>query len=113
MNSIKYDFNSLGMEKRLPSKYEVALYRIAQELINNVLKHSEASELEILLSYRNNLITFRVEDNGVGILDKSKGGIGLQSIKSRLDLLNGIVKFEGEHHKGLVAIVQIPFDGTH
>lgn len=79
-------------------------------MINNVIKHSGANQLDILLSYRNNKITFRVEDNGVGLSAATGKGIGLQSIKSRLDLLNGVFKFEKEEHQGVVAIIQIPFE---
>lgn len=109
-NNIGFDFSVIGIEDRLPSTIEVTLYRIAQELVNNVIKHSQATELEILLSARNQQITLRIEDNGIGMTSKLDGGIGLQSIKSRLDLINGVFKFEKENQQGLVAIIQIPLN---
>jgi len=108
--SIKYQFEHHGIESRLPETIEISLYRISQELINNVVKHSLASETNIQLTKVKGFIILRVEDNGKGIsFDKGKSdGIGLMNIKSRLNTINGHLDFESVSNKGLLTTIRIP-----
>ena len=76
---------------RLPLQIEKALYRVAQEALNNVVKHARATQVKILLSSQENQVSLTVEDNGVGI---GQGGrkpntLGLTSMRERVDQLNG------------------------
>jgi signal transduction histidine kinase len=77
---------------RLPAPAEEALYRIAQEALNNALKHSGASTVTIELHGRPDAATLEVSDNGAGFDPESvrrKGGIGLISIQQRAEKLGG------------------------
>ena len=88
---IRVNCEVVGLESPLESYLEVAIYRICQELLTNVTKHAEASSADILLVQEDDAITLKVRDNGKGIgpePDKSNG-IGLQTIKDRVKLLNG------------------------
>lgn len=86
---IKIDFQSFGNGIILPKKIETNIYRIIQELITNVLKHSEATEAMVQLNYRDDELFITVEDNGIGLdTTKPSDGIGLKNIKSRIDFLN-------------------------
>ncbi|MCW3076096.1 MAG: hypothetical protein JWO32_705 [Bacteroidetes bacterium] len=108
--SINFEFESIGIEQRLPEKYEINLYRITQELLNNVIKHSKATQVSVLLSLRNYFITLVFEDNGKGFLvDTKQNGIGLSSLKSRIELLNGDLKYESGTGAGTTVIVKLPF----
>ncbi len=107
--NIKYDFEEIGMKERLPEKIEVSLYRIAQELTNNIIKHSGANQVTLTLNNRGGFITMIVEDNGHGFkTDTKSDGIGLTNISSRINLVHGELKYESNEETGTVTIVRIP-----
>lgn len=70
-----------------------ALYRILEEALNNIIKHSQASVVEVSFQYKNNIMILKIQDNGVGFdvesVFSSGISIGLQSIKSRVKDING------------------------
>ncbi len=103
---IQYTFeHNLALDKRLTEHIEVALFRISQELLANILKHSEASEVKIKLQQKHALVHLTVEDNGVGIEQKPQKevGIGLASIMARVKALNGNVEWTKGGFGGLRA----------
>ncbi|HEY4799351.1 MAG TPA: sensor histidine kinase, partial [Bacteroidia bacterium] len=109
---IKYIF-----EKNIPHRFkeetEVSLYRIFQELFNNILKHANATEISIHLHTANEQIILMVEDNGVGILNsqaqrKDVKGIGLSNIETRVQALHGTFSINTVAGKGTIAIIRIP-----
>lgn len=107
--SIHYRFEHFGMENRYPENVEISIYRIAQELVNNIIKHSGASEASIQLFKNNNLLVLIMEDNGVGFDASMKGeGIGLMNIKSRLNTIHGEVNYEPSPGSGTVATIRVP-----
>ncbi|MGI4832150.1 MAG: CheR family methyltransferase [Janthinobacterium lividum] len=88
---IQINCEIVGLENPLESYLEVAVYRICQELLTNVTKHAEATSVDILLAQEDDELTLKVRDNGKGIsaeLSQSVG-IGLRTIKDRVNLLNG------------------------
>lgn len=88
-------FNFYGDEKRIENKYETNLYRIAQELINNSIKHSQASQLIVQLIQENNRLNLTVQDNGKGFdtnLIKTTKSSGLANTKSRVESLGGWIE---------------------
>jgi PAS domain S-box-containing protein len=82
-----------GISARLPEQIESAVYRIVQELVNNVVKHAEATSANATLSLKRNILTILVTDNGKGFEEKSietaHKGIGLQTVRNRVKLLEG------------------------
>lgn len=107
-SGIAHQFEHFGIDKRLEERIEIALYRIAQELINNVIKHSKATSVNIQVFKNGDNAILIVEDNGTGISKEKGGGIGLMNISSRLDVLNGKVNFEPSSDSGTLATVKIP-----
>jgi signal transduction histidine kinase len=108
-SNIKFSLEHFNIDERLPQKIEITLYRITQELINNIIKHSKADEVSVQLFKANNTVILIVEDNGVGILSqKNKKGIGLLNITSRLDLVKGSVNFEPSPKSGTLVTIKIP-----
>jgi signal transduction histidine kinase len=99
-------------ETRLDSTIEIGLYRIAQELVNNIIKHAKAGKVDVLLMQNATQVLLCVEDDGVGIttsqLNEARSGIGLAGIRSRVSALGGEVSFVAGHAKGTVAMVRIP-----
>jgi signal transduction histidine kinase/uncharacterized glyoxalase superfamily protein PhnB len=85
-------FQAYGMEERLPQDVEVILFRIAQELLNNTVKHAQATKSLVQLLRDGNRINLTVEDNGKGLdinqLDKVQG-VGWMNIRSRVSYLEG------------------------
>lgn len=106
---INYSLEHFNIKERLPEKIEVTIYRIVQELINNIIKHSKATEVSVQLFNANNTVILIVEDNGVGFAkEKNKKGIGLLNISSRLDIVNGNVNFEPSPKSGTLVTIKIP-----
>ena len=85
----------------------VILYRMARELLINAVKHSGASEVNIIINRKPEIITVAVEDNGKGLQNSSKG-FGLFSIKERLLALGGNLKIISEPEKGVMAVMTCP-----
>lgn len=83
---------------------ELQLYRIIQESINNILKHSEASAMRVVLQARDNSIKLTIEDNGKGFDFSEKlndfQSLGLKTIKERIAAIGGSMKVDSEKGKG-------------
>jgi len=87
------------------------LYTIVQELVNNILKHSKATEVTIQLNKVDNNLNIIVEDNGVGFDVASarlKNGMGLMNQEIRIDKLNGTISIDSGKGKGTTTIINIP-----
>jgi len=82
-------FLFIGDELQFDKRKEVNIFRVVQELINNSIKHSHASEINVQVSHRNKTMLITVEDNGQGFdVDQNiKEGIGFKNIKSRIEYL--------------------------
>jgi two-component system, NarL family, sensor kinase len=86
---------------------QLMIYRIIQELVNNVLKHSHADKCIVQLVY-NQSLSITVEDNGVGFnLSQSKGA-GLGNIRQRVEFLNGTIDWDSSPGNGTSVLVEIP-----
>lgn len=110
-NNISAFIKISGSEKRLPGKTEIMLYRIIQELINNTLKHAEAKNITIKVTVLPDQLEIIYTDDGKGFditTSQSNKSIGLQSIHSRLDFLNGRLTFESEKDKGAAFYLKVP-----
>ena len=97
--------------ERLDKATEIIIYRVIQELLNNILKHAEASEIFIQLIRENNRLNLVVEDNGKGfdtaLLENSKGA-GWTNIRSRVEYLKGQLDIHSGPGKG--TLVNIEFN---
>jgi len=108
-NGIAFEFEHFNYEERLSDKIEVCVYRICQELLNNVLKHAGASRVSVMLRKTDSQLTFIFEDNGKGFdLSSAKKGIGLESLNSRIAFLNGNLEIDSSEQKGTTAFIRIP-----
>ena len=97
---------------RFEGEQEKALYRVIQELITNILKHSKANKASINLNLDNNLLHIKVKDNGVGLFKNLKNngskGIGLKNIETRLDYLSGTFKINEKVKNGTEVSIIVP-----
>ncbi|MBX7093972.1 MAG: PAS domain S-box protein [Flavobacteriales bacterium] len=88
---------------------EIALYRIFQELLNNSVKHSKATEFRVILRMEDEKIVLQCEDNGIGYNPKEvSSGIGLNNIKVRVRFCNGSILTESGKGKGTINVVRVP-----
>jgi len=107
--------NVLGNERRLPEEIELVLFRITQEAMRNVWRHSQATETEITLWFDENKIGITVSDNGKGFnppetMDSlaRDGKLGLAGMQERARLVGGILKIQSEVGKGTSMTVELP-----
>ena len=100
---------SVNLEnKRFNEKIELGLFRIVQEAINNIVKHSNAKAVEISLEQKNNHLKLNIKDHGVGFeIDKIIKGQGLSNMKQRAYLLDGICTINSNKN-GTEVMVEIP-----
>lgn len=94
----------------IPDETQLAVFRIAQELLQNVLKHANATEAEIILAQNQNRLTLEIRDNGCGFnADKPEvwEGVGLQNIASRARLLGGQFHIQSVENKGTIATLTL------
>ena len=107
---------AFGMDDRLDTTTEISLYRVLQELMNNILKHAKASEVTIQLNKVENNINIVVEDNGVGFevdTDLEKNGMGLRNVETRIKKLNGTIFIDSAKGRGTTTIMDIPMTKTN
>jgi signal transduction histidine kinase len=106
-----YQFDHYGVVgERLPEIVEVSIYRILQELVNNILKHSEADEASFQLIKNKQGLVLMVEDNGKGFDTKAQSGkgIGLLNLDSRVSLIKGEIHYESRPGEGSLVTIRIP-----
>ena len=108
---IQLDWVHFQLEKkRFGENIEIGLYRIIQELLNNIIKHAEARKVWVQLLNQSEKLVFIVEDDGKGFNPDRliTEGIGLLNIKSRVDALNGFFHCESTPGKGTITTIRIP-----
>lgn len=108
---IKISLYTEGLNERLDGNMETVLYRVIQECVNNVIKHSGARQMDISLIKDADGISATIEDNGRGFdtTDKQKTeGIGLRNIRSRVEFLKGTVEFDSSPGRGTLVAIHVP-----
>lgn len=107
-SGITCHFGHHGMEERLPQHIEIGLYRIAQELLNNIIKHSDAKRVDVQLMKLKTHCILIVQDDGKGIAGSgSPKGMGLMNISNRLMAIHGELNMESEKGQGTTATIRI------
>jgi signal transduction histidine kinase len=100
-----------GEERPLPPNTELALLRATQEALANVLKHAQAHEATVTLSYMGDCVMLDVLDDGVGLNGADspwQGGFGLTAMRERVEQLGGSLLVESEDGEGTTVVVSIP-----
>lgn len=97
----KIEFQPIGIQSTIQEKDQLVIYRIAQELLTNAVKHAEATHVLLQCSQNNHLFLLTVEDNGKGISSGSNiKGMGLKNIEHRVRYMNGRMDISAERGKG-------------
>lgn len=110
-NKLQINLQLYGPLEELDKFLALSLYRIIQELVQNIIKHSQATISEIQLRQDGDKLTITVEDNGIGF-DKSKstGGLGLQNVRSRIEALHGFVSIESAPRMGTTIYIELDLE---
>lgn len=105
-------FAYIGSERRITSKFEVAIFRMVQEAVQNALKHAEASEITVKLELAKHHVTVIVKDNGKGfdIREKKHDSFGLIGMRERVDLLDGNITIDSSIGAGTIIMIQVPIE---
>lgn len=108
---LKHGFEVYGVEGRLPQAIETGVYRIAQELVNNIIKHARANSVQVQLLRNKGFLVLIVEDDGVGLGPAvPASGLGMQSMGDRARLLRGALTIEPAPDHGTVATLRVPLE---
>lgn len=112
-NFIKVNFFHFNIpDKKINENTENTLYRISQEILNNVLKHASATEVVFHIYIRNTLLYLTAQDNGVGfsgtLRQMQNKGIGLKELETRVKLLGGMVNISSKKGQGFSIAIKIP-----
>lgn len=103
-------FKFIGEERRLPSKMEVALFRLIQESVQNALKHAAAKKIEVKLEINKQRVIAMVKDDGCGFDpgEKKEGSFGIRGMKERVELLDGELLISSAPGKGTTVLINLP-----
>jgi signal transduction histidine kinase len=111
INRLVIEVEEHGMNSRLENSLEITIFRIVQELITNIIKHAQATEVMIHLTHYEDSINLMVEDNGIGFeisQIKPLNGMGLHSIQKKIENLGGRVTIDSIPEKGTTVIIDVP-----
>lgn len=112
---IKTEFRFFGDIRRLSSDIEITLFRVIQEALTNVRKHSRAKNCIVKLEFGNEKTNLVVADDGIGFDASEKNGksnerhFGIMTIKERIALINGSINIESTPGQGTKIFVSVPF----
>lgn len=108
--TMTFDFVTSGMERRLPEPIETGLFRIAQELIANIVRHAGACDATIQIVRQGDVVRMTVEDNGSGFdpAANGSGGMGRRNIVARTEAMGGQVFYDSTPGHGTTVTVIVP-----
>jgi two-component system NarL family sensor kinase len=115
---IKIDFGVTGLSHSLNPQKAIFVFRMFQEMINNIFKHAQATQINVAVNFTSdNKFVLKVEDNGIGFNAEKKqaqttssSGIGLRNMVNRAKLIGGSISIQSEAGKGTSVTVELPID---
>ncbi len=111
MNGPKYVLRAFGVPDDLSAAVKFTLYRVLQEILQNIVKHAFSGTITVGLTGTDEGINLMVEDDGVGFdISQVKEGLGLKNIRSRVRLLNGYFDVDSAPRRGTIYNITIPLN---
>jgi signal transduction histidine kinase len=101
----------VSLEANLPPHIENGLYRIAQEALNNSLKHAEATKVSVSLTMQERNVELEIADNGKGFdmeTIQDHGGMGMVSIRERVEAMHGEYLITSRPDEGTRVLIRVP-----
>lgn len=107
-------YNVIGSPVYMKTQKELVIFRIIQEVVNNTIKHAQATNIGLELNYLKDHVEIHLSDNGKGFLhpndgQESKKGTGLMNIIKRASLIEGHCEVKSELGKGTLVLMKIPY----
>ena len=109
---IEIYYEKCGVARELDREVTIHLYRIMQEALNNVAKHSGSKSARVTLDYATEAVTLEIEDQGRG-LGKTTGGLGMVSMRERAGMVHGKIEFLEPESGGALVRVTIPLKDNY
>ncbi|WP_031311706.1 sensor histidine kinase [Alkalihalophilus marmarensis] len=109
-NGIAVRFQHLGRDQRIPEEYEVALFRLIQEGVQNAYKHANPTEIQVKIEIKPTKVIMIIKDDGVGF-DTSKlkeGSFGLMGMRERVNMLKGELQIQSKIDIGTLISIAVP-----
>ncbi len=107
-SGIDYEFDSYNSDDRYDEDFEINIYRIVQEVITNVLKHSKAKKVDVQLLKSNDYLVLNISDDGIGFDDNVQQGNGINNISGRVILLKGNINLDSTKGAGTTYTIRVP-----
>lgn len=101
---------------RIPDEISLALYRILQEAMTNIIRHADAHKVEVAIRHQDNTVFFSIQDDGCGFSEEQAESarrndhIGLYGMKERVELLKGLFKINSAPNQGTTILISIPLE---
>jgi signal transduction histidine kinase len=111
--NMQISFESLGESQDIDQTQKINFYRIAQEALNNAIKHSRAQNIIVQLNEEDDIIQLTVEDDGQGIVaasqtESTSGRNGMANMRERAEIMGGKFILESDENRGTLIIVEAP-----
>ncbi|UCD86609.1 MAG: sensor histidine kinase, partial [Desulfobacterales bacterium] len=116
IGGLHIDFQTVGLKERPGPEIEIVLYRILQEALNNIAKHSEAKHVNVLLTYSHPKLICTIKDDGIGFeqtedrvpFGSENQGIGLLGMRERVGSVGGTMDIRSKNAEGTMIRVELP-----
>ncbi|MFC7321874.1 sensor histidine kinase [Halobacillus campisalis] len=111
-NQTTIEFVSMGSSRRIDSKYEVAIFRLIQEAVQNALKHAEARTIEVKFELKASSTTIVIKDDGKGFDPsvKKEKSFGLVGMRERVEMVNGDLDIHSVPGEGTIVTIKMPLN---
>lgn len=109
---VSIHFQSRSTEKRIPSNYEVSIFRLVQECVTNAMKHGRSKDIWVRLEWLKNAVNIVIKDDGVGFdpQDVRDNSFGIIGMRERIDILHGEMFIQSEVKRGTTVLFKIPLE---
>lgn len=115
ISGIRFIYKTTGKPVKSDPVRELTIFRIIQEACSNCIRHSQATEISVIMHFKKKMISLEISDNGIGFdIDKvdssheNDSRFGLSMMKERVYLLSGTIRFQSEINKGTKIFVDVP-----
>jgi two-component system, NarL family, sensor kinase len=112
---VDVDFEMHGMEQSFDDQKSIVLFRVFQENLNNILKHSKAKKVQVILTYFDDKFIMKITDDGIGFNVEEKknstssaAGVGLKSIFNRAKLIGAEINMQSKVGQGTIVTIELP-----
>ena len=111
-NGLQVNVEDFGLNERIDNSLEITIFSTVQELINNVIKHAQATEATISVTRHEDMLNIIVEDNGIGFDTQQAFGksMGLKNLERQIEQQGGTLQLDSSPGKGTTAVIDLPYD---